>query len=261
MTNQTVNAVLTLALAATLFAGPARAQENVEAQANNPIADSKAVSFQSLYTGELTGINRDANQFYLRYAQPFMAFGNQWLMRATLPVNTFPDAGGGDTTGIGDFNVLAAYVFDTGDPRVSFGIGPQFTLPTATEDEVGSEKWSVGLANVFFDSRSPTVQYGYLLTWQTSVAGDDDRRDVNTLAFQPYGFYQMGQGWYLRSTGTWVYDFDSDAYSIPFGLGVGKVTRTDRAVVNAFLEPQISVVTHGDGQPEWNLFGGLNFQF
>ena len=45
-------------------------------------------------------------------------------MRATVPVNTFPQAGGGDKTGLGDINVFAAYLFDTGNPAASFGFGP-----------------------------------------------------------------------------------------------------------------------------------------
>lgn len=243
-----------------LAPGPARAQD-AAAQANNPIADTQAVSFQNLYAGELTGINRDANQFYFRYALPFRAMGAQWLMRATLPVNSFPGAGGGTTTGIGDLNILAAYTFDTGNPAVSFGIGPQFTLPTASDDAVGAEKWQAGLANVLFNATDPTFQWGYLLTWQASFAGDDDRDYVSLGAFQPFLFYQLGQGWYLRSTGVWTYNFASDAYSIPVGLGLGKVVKSERAVVNAFVEPQYSVATHGDGQPEWGAFAGLNFQF
>lgn len=47
---------------------------------------------------------------------------------------------GGAKTGLGDLNVFAARLFDTGDPAISFGVGPQITVPTATEDEVGSEK-------------------------------------------------------------------------------------------------------------------------
>lgn len=250
-----------VALAALAAGGPLLAQDNSAAQANNPLANSTALNFQTLYTGELTGVDRDANQFFLRYAQPFSALGGRWLMRATLPVNTFPDAGGSDTTGIGDFNVFAAWLFDTGNPAISFGFGPQLTAPTASEDEVGSGKWSLGFANVLFNGANPKFQWGYLLTWQASVVGDDDRADVNIGAFQPFGFYQLGQGWYLRSAGIWSYNFENDAWSIPIGLGAGKVIKTDRAVINAFIEPQYSVATHGDGQPEWNVFGGVNFQF
>ncbi|TPE49235.1 hypothetical protein [Amaricoccus solimangrovi] len=240
-------------------AGPALAQD--AAQANNPLANTKALNFQTLYTGELTGVDRDANQFTIRYAQPFSAFGGQWLMRATLPVNTFPVADGGNDTGLGDFNVFAAYLIDTGDPGISFGVGPEFTLPTASEDSLGAGKWQAGFANVLFDARSPKFQWGYLLTWQASFAGEEDRPYVSVGALQPFGFYQLGQGWYLRSTGIWSYSFTTDAYAVPIGLGVGKVIKTPRAVVNAFLEPQYSVATRGDGQPEWNIFGGVNFQF
>ncbi|MEO9778789.1 MAG: hypothetical protein ABJH07_06615 [Sedimentitalea sp.] len=249
------------AVVAALVSGPLVAQENAAAQANNPLANTTALNFQNLYTGELTGSDRDANQFFLRYAKPFSAFGGNWLMRATLPVNTFPDAGGGDTTGIGDFNVFAAYLFDTGNPAISFGIGPQLTMPTATDDMLGTEKWSAGFANVLFNAANPKFQWGYLLTWQASFAGNDDRTDVNAGAFQPFAFYQLGQGWYLRSAGIWTYDFKTDSYSVPIGLGLGKVMQTDLATVNAFIEPQYSIATKGDGQPEWGIFAGLNFQF
>lgn len=248
-------------IVALLIANPAGAQSDAAAQANNPLANTKALNFQNQYTGELSGTDRAANQLFLRYAQPFSAFGGQWLMRATLPVNTFPQASGGDETGLGDLNAFAAYLFDTGNSAISFGVGPQVTIPTATDDAVGSEKWSLGLANVLFNATNPRFQWGYLLTWQTSVAGEDDRADVNIGAFQPFGIYQLGQGWYLRSTGTWTYDFETDTYAVPVGLGVGKVIQTDRAIINAFVEPQYSVATDGDGQPEWGIFAGLNFQF
>lgn len=245
---------------ALMAAPPANAQESSAAQANNPLANSTAMNFQNQYN-QLTGSDDHANQFLLRYARPFKAFGGDWLMRATVPVNTFPDGAGSHNTGLGDVNIFAAYLLDTGNPALSFGIGPQITLPTATDDNLGSEKWSLGFANVLFNASSPTFQYGYLLTWQASVAGDDDRADVNVAAFQPFGFYQLGQGWYLRSAGVWTYDFETDNYAIPVGFGVGKVTKLDRAVMNAFIEPQWTVDHKGDGQPDWGVFAGINFQY
>ncbi|PZQ46245.1 MAG: hypothetical protein DI556_20910 [Rhodovulum sulfidophilum] len=240
---------------------PATAQDNSAAQANNPLANATALNFQTLYTGELTGLDRDANQFYLRYAQPVSALGGKWLMRATVPVNTIPDPTGGQTTGLGDFNVFAAYLIDLGDPEVSFGIGPQLTMPTGDEDAGGSGKWSLGFANVLFDARSKVFQWGYLLTWQASVAGENDRANVSIGALQPFGFYQLGDGWYLRSAGVWTYDFETNGYAIPIGAGAGKVIKTGDAVVNVFLEPQYSIATRGDGQQQWNIYGGVNFQF
>jgi len=34
-----------------------------------------------------------------------------------------------------------------------------------------------------------------------SFAGDDDKPDINTGAFQPFDMYQLGKGSYLQSTG------------------------------------------------------------
>lgn len=232
------------------------------AQANNPLAAFNTFNLQDQYTGSLTGSDSTANSFYLRGAVPVSAFGGDWLVRATLPVNRFPDPfNGGQATGIGDFNVFAAYLIDTGNPNLSFGIGPQLTAPTASDDALGSGKWSGGLANVLFNTASPSFQWGYLLTWQASFAGEENRADVNSGAFQPILIKQLGKGWYLRSTAIWTYDFESDNYNIPLGLGIGQAKKLDKVVVNYFIEPQVSVASSGDGQPEWGVFAGVNFQF
>lgn len=254
---------IALAVASCLSAAPAATAQdgNAAAQANNPLANTTALNFQNIYTGELTGTNADTNQFNLRYAKPFSAFGGDWLMRASVPLNSFPDATGSHTTGLGDINVFAAYLFDIGNPAISFGFGPQVTAPTATRSMLGSEKWSLGFANVLFNATSKKFQWGYLLTWQTSIAGDDDRNDVNIGAFQPFVFYQLKQGWYLRSSGVWTYNFENDNYAIPIGLGLGRVIPLKKATLNAFVEPQYSIATRGDGQPEWSIFAGLNFQY
>jgi hypothetical protein len=232
------------------------------AQANNPIANMKAVNFHDYYIGELTESDENANQFWLRYAQPFSVAKTNWIMRASLPVNTYPTPPNGDKdTGLGDLNVLAAYLMDIGKPGVSFGIGPQLTMPTATDDDLGSEKWSAGFANVLFNAESKTFQYGYLLTWQVSFAGDSDRTDVNVAAFQTFSFYQLGGGTYLRATPIWAYNLENDDYSIPLGLGIGQVIKRNKTVFNVFIEPQISVFDSGPGFPEWQIFVGFNMQF
>lgn len=236
------------------------AQSNAEAQANNPLANMRALNFQNYYTGDLTGSQADANQFILRYAQPFSIFDSHWLMRASLPVNTAP-VGDGHVTGLGDLNVFATYLFDTGSPDISFGFGPQLTMPTSTTQDTGAEKWSLGFANVLFNASSRELQWGYLLTWQASIAGNSRQPEVNVGALQPFLFYQLGEGWYLRSTGIWTYDFEDSGYTVPIGLGLGKVIKTRDFVANLFIEPQYSVLTGGSNQEKWNIFGGLNFQF
>jgi len=107
------------------------------AQANNPLASFTAFNIHNYYIPELSGpVDETANSFILRYAKPF----GKWLMRASLPFNRTPTGINSTTSGLGDLDVFFAYLFDTGNPAKSFGIGPQFVLPTATEDATGTGK-------------------------------------------------------------------------------------------------------------------------
>ncbi len=248
-------------IARPVLAGDAQDADTI-AQANNPLAEIRAFNLHNYYIGDLTESDDSANQFWLRYAQPFTVGKTNWLMRASLPINQYPvPPTGARETGVGDFNIFASYLFDTGNPAISFGLGPQLTIPTATKDALGSEKWSVGLANVLFNAESKVIQYGYLLTWQHSFAGNNDRETVNMAAFQPFAMLQLGGGTYLRAAPIWVYNIENDNYSVPLGIGIGQVMKRGNTVYNLFIEPQFSVADRGAGQPEWQVFVGLNMQF
>jgi hypothetical protein len=255
-----------LAVALFCLAGAASAQQNSAGsdatQANNPLARFTAFNVHNYYIGKLTDSDEDANQVWIRFAKPFSLGTTSWLMRASLPINTYPTPPALDNkTGLGDLNVFAAYLIDTGNPALAFGFGPQITAPTATDDALGSGKWSLGLVNTLFNASSRMLQYGYLLSWQASVAGADDRADVNLGAFQPFVFYQLGGGTYLRSTAVMAYDFEHSSYSVPIGLGIGQVIPREKMVFNVFIEPQVSVADKGPGWPKWQVFVGLNTQF
>ena len=238
------------------------APDDAMAQANNPLANFTAFNIHDYYIGELTETGEDANQVWARFAKPFSIGKTSWIMRASLPLNTYPvPPQFNHQTGLGDMNVFAAYLIDTGNPTLAFGIGPQITAPTASKDALGSEKWSAGLVNTLFSFASPVFQYGYLLSWQASFAGADDRDDVNIGGFQPFLFYQLGGGTYLRSSAVMTYNFENDTYSVPIGLGIGKVIAKEKVVFNLFIEPQYSLADKGAGWPEWQIFVGLNSQF
>jgi hypothetical protein len=102
---------------------------------------------------------------------------------------------------------------------------------------------------------------GGLVTWQHSFAGDDDRPTQNNLSAQPFGLYNLPDGWYLRSTAVWNFNLQTNDYAMPLGAGVGKVwALADGTTLNLFVEPQWTVLHRGDGQPQFQVFAGLNLQ-
>jgi hypothetical protein len=230
-----------------------------EAQANNPLASFTAFNVQNYYVPSLSELdNQNANTFWLRYAQPI---GGKVLFRGSLPISRVPTGGSMTTSGLGDFNAFFAYLFDTGNPAKSFGVGPLVVLPTSSEDETGSGKYQAGVAAVYFDASSSLLQWGALVTWQTDFAGDDDRDDTNLMAVQPFVIVQMGNGYYFRGAPIMAFNLETDSYHVPFGLGIGKVIPTESAVYNFFIEPQFTILDRGPGQPEVQLYMALNMQF
>jgi hypothetical protein len=245
---------------ATLIAGRgvARAQSAEEvAKANNPLAPITAINFQNYAITSIYGVdNPQANALLLR---PVIAT-ERFIFRGTLPVSTVPTGSADPMSGLGDFNAFLAILLPSARGW-QLGVGPLVAAPTATDEALGSGKWQLGLAGVAVKNITPTFMLGALVTWQASVAGDADREDVASLTSQPFLIMQIGGGFYVRSAGVIQANTKTGDYNVPFGLGAGKVFRSGRAIINAFLEPQWTILHRGAGQPAFQLFAGLNVQF
>ena len=178
-------------------------------------------------------------------------------MRAYLPLSTVPTPTAESISGVGDFNIFAAYLMTGPSDPHQYGFGPLVVAPTATDEALGTDGWQVGAVGTYFNLSSPTVQWGGLFTWQTDVSGSDN---VNTAIAQPLLFFQMGKGAYLRSSGAWVFDIENNSYYIPVGIGIGKVVKSGRSVFNIFFEPQFTILHDGQGYPAFQVFAGINLQ-
>lgn len=225
-------------------------------RANDPMAKIKALNVQNYIVSSMYGLEGySMNQLMVRYSQPV---GNV-LFRATMPFIVAAPPSEGPTTGAGDLNMFAIYSFPNSTGN-KFGIGPTITAPTGTNN-LGSGKWQAGISALAFFAKSHVVQIGSLLQWQTSFAGDEDRPDVNLLIPQVFFIWQLGGGIYARSTGIWTFNLNSGDYSVPLGLGLGKVVKAGKVVFNLFAEPQFTVLADGVGQPKFQTFVGFNTQF
>lgn len=261
-----ISQAMRAAAGATIVAGvlgtsprPVAAQEQPSeeemAQANNPLASAYAVNLQNYYVPSLYGVSdQSINTAWIRGVAPI----GRTITRASLPLPTRPSGSGGSVSGLGDLNVFTAYLF-VSDATTSLGVGPLLVAPTATDDALGQGKWQAGAAAVVFKA-TRIVQVGGLLTWQASFAGESDRESTSLFATQPFVVWQLGKGTYLRSTGIWAFDLKSGDYSVPIGFGIGQVLKAGGLVYNIFLEPQFTILHSGAGQPEIQLFAGINVQ-
>ena len=151
-------------------------ESDLAKKTQNPVADLISVPFQSNFnfnTGE-----KDATVYVLN-VQPVVPIKltSDWnlIVRTIIPIvnqpSLFdgPDRVSGSAFGLGDIN--PTLFFSPSRPgHFIWGVGPTFTLPTATDWRLGSGKFSLGPAAVGLFMEGPWV-VGALLNNQWSVAG------------------------------------------------------------------------------------------
>ncbi|SED64428.1 hypothetical protein SAMN02787142_3533 [Burkholderia sp. WP9] len=230
-------------------------------KSNNPLNAAPSFNIQNYFTPSLFGISGHTNDLLLRPTVPVGPIGPigvPQIFRATVPVSTRPDASGGYNTGLGDINLFDIFLLSQSD--IQIGVGPLITAPTATDPSLGTGKWQAGLAAVAVSATKARL-LGALVQWQHSFAGQSGRPTTQSLTAQPFGIFNLPDGWYIRSTGIWTFDLQRGTYYIPVGLGAGKAWKSGSTIYNAFIEPQYSVAHSGAGVPQFTLFAGLNLTF
>lgn len=83
------------------------------------------------------------------------------------------------------------------------GIGLMF--PTASDPTLGSEKFSLG-PSFDYEYGSGNLFAGIIVIQLWSVAGADDRKDVNMLVGKPFVFYNFSENW--------------DLIYVPYGISI-----------------------------------------
>jgi hypothetical protein len=226
---------------------------------NNPLKQQPSIELRDYYASDLFGSDNHANDALFRGTLPIARDTMPQLLRLTIPISTRPDVGGDNTSGLGDINIADLFVF--GDSSsVQIGIGPQLTIPSATDDLLGTDRWQAGLVATAVKP-TPAGLFGLSMQWQTSFAGPSSAGDFSTFTLQPLLFFNLDAGWYLRSTAEWQFDLEHGRYFVPIGIGGGAIWKHGKNIFNAFIEPQITVAHDGDGLPQFALLFGLDTTF
>lgn len=163
--------------------------------------------------------------------------------------------------GLGDIN-YTAYLSPSEDKTVDWGIGPSITFPSATDDQLGSGKWSAGPAAAVFHMRKPWA-FALLGRQLWSFAGDSDRVDVDQLLIQPIVLYSLGSGWALSTDMIITANWDADSHNrwtVPLGGGIAKFLMIGNQPMMARLEAYYNI-ERPVGAPNWSLSFLVRFFF
>lgn len=174
------------------------------------------------------------------------------------PGNPSP-AQGPSAFGLGDIN-HSVFLTPANPGKLVLGVGPSVSFPTATDDILGSGKWSAGPTAAIITQPKPWV-LGMIVANLWSFAGDSDRDDVNQLISQAFIAYNLSGSWALISeplfTANWKAD-SSQRWVVPLGGGVGKLLNLANKPVVLKLQSFYNV-ERPDGAPDWTM--KFMFQF
>ena len=232
-------AVLLTVLATPIFgqeeSSNGEADETELAKASqNPVGDLISLPFQNNMNFDVGAADRTQDILNIQPVWP-INLGENWnlITRTILPVISQPAPGADRTNGLGDLS-FTGFISPSKPGKLIWGAGPALIFPTATDDVLGTDKWSAGPSVVALTMPGSWL-VGALVSNVWSYAGNDDRADVNAFLAQYFINYNFPSGWYLTSapiiTANWEAD-SGERWTVPFGGGFGKVFRIGKQPMN-----------------------------
>jgi len=175
--------------------------------------------------------NGDANILRIMPLYTFPVF-DTWKL-VNFNIVTLADAPGGTPAFPGDSSIgqkaglsdlaHASFVTPTRSGNFIWGVGGILTMPTATDDSLGSGKWAAGPA-IRFTYRKGPWNVGLVATQRWSFAGSSNRADVNQLLMRGFVRRQLPDKWYFVYSPIITTNWDSpgEKWLVPVGGGIGR---------------------------------------
>ncbi len=228
----------------------------------NPVASLISLPFQGNFD---YGIGPSDGSRMTLNIQPVIpiSIGEDWNLigRVILPIIAQEDVYGesGSQSGLSDA-VVSAF-FSPKEPTsggLIWGVGPVLLLPTATDELLGTEKFGIGPTAVVLTQLSGFT-LGALVNHIFSVAGADDRADVNTTFLQPFVARNFSGGYALSLNTEYSHNWEAEAGSGTLHLVGSKVFSIGKQAAQFGLGPRFP---YGDANTaDWGFRAQLVLLF
>ncbi|MCC7326197.1 MAG: transporter [Burkholderiales bacterium] len=253
----------------SLFAASARAElsaEELAKLAQNPVGNLISVPFQNNTNFNVGPLNGTQNILNIQPVIP-VTVNKDWniITRTILPLVWQPEMvpGQGSTFGLSDLQFTAFLSpSDPGPGGLIWGAGAIVQAPTDTQD-LGNKNWGLGpsLVVLKLEKGDPWV-YGFLVNNVWSLSSDKRGGSYSNFLIQPFVNYNFPD-FYVNSvpiiTANWKAD-SGQQWTVPLGLGVGKIFHLGKLPVNTQFGAYYNVVKPDYGA-NWQLRLQVQFMF
>jgi hypothetical protein len=257
-----LGAVSTHAATTAQSAGTASQTAELQQKLANPIADLISLPIQSNYD---FGVGPGDGTISRTNIQPVIPFGisEDWnvISRTILPVidqeGLAPAGDSLDEFGLGD--ITQSFFFSPKESAITWGVGPVFLIPSATDELLGTEKFGIGPTAVVLKQQGPWT-YGALANHLWDVAGDSSRDAVNATFLQPFVAYALPTHTTLSFNTESTYDWTNEEWTVPINFQISQMFKIGDQIMQGFVGARYYADKPTDG-PEWGLRFGLTFVF
>ncbi len=245
--------------------------DDLQKKVQNPVGSLISVPLK--LTADFGAPNGSAYIFNVNPVVPVTVGDWNLINRALIPLLVSVDGLIGGTagipygstgdraTGLGDIN-YSLFLSPANPDKVIWGIGPSINIPTATDRQLGSGKWSAGPTGVMLVQPKPW-SLGLLVRQLWSFAGPSGRQDVSQFLLEPFVNYNLEGGWYLIADPIITANWDApsgEKWTVPLGGGVGKLFKIGSQPINSRAEAYYNVEKPSFG-PNWQLVFTFQFLF
>lgn len=198
------------------------------ANPNAPLASLTMKLQYKTYQGDLPKAeDQDSTTLLFQPSLPFPLAekGTSILFRPAIPLQIDqPSFEGGtkrfdEVTGLGDISFDLAYAMTSSDGILT-AVGVIATLPTATEDELGLDRYALG-PELLIGKIAKNYVLGAFPNHQWDVGGSGDA-EINLTNVQIFAQYLPGGAWNVGSSPVLSYDHVTDQATVPVNLNLGK---------------------------------------
>ena len=244
-------------------AKPAASAEELAKKLSNPVASLISVPFQNNLD---VGIGTYNGSRYTLNFQPVipvkLSSKLNLITRVIIPFITQYNISGEGSYQSGLSDAVASAFLSPAEAKngLTWGAGPVFLLPIATNDLLATKKFGVGpTALVLLQTKGWTL--GALANQIWSVAGNKDRSNVSQMFLQPFINFNWKSGAGIGINSEITQNWEAGTTSAFINPTVSAVTKLGKQTISLVIGPRIQVAAPEGNKADFGLRAVLIFVF
>jgi hypothetical protein len=229
----------------------------------NPIGALISLPFQNNMDVGIGDENGSRNTLNIQPIVPFRLSEKYGLItRYIVPVITQYDitAKGNSESGLSDALVSGWLSNNVVKNGIVWGVGAAFLVPTATNELLGTKKFGTGPTIIVLQQKHGWT-YGLLANQVWSVAGDENRADINQMYLQPFITHNWKSGAGLTVNTEMTQNWEAGTTNAFINVMAGGLTKFGNQLVQLQIGPRIHVAAPEGSKSRFGVRSALIFVF